>query len=140
MPNWSKYFKLLHSSDFNLEKLPKNLNFHSFFTSNRVFGGYFQRNACTYFHKICNWARYSDAKSIKNIWNFLFTLLCFCFRKQPENLNFQSCFTSNRRFGGYFQWKLSTYFQKICIWKTFNDPKSIADTSMFLVALLFFLF
>ena len=33
MLNWSKTFQTLwlHSSVFNLEKLPKNLNFHSFF-------------------------------------------------------------------------------------------------------------
>ena len=32
MPNWSKTFQNFwsHSSVFNLEKLPKNLNFHSF--------------------------------------------------------------------------------------------------------------
>ena len=135
MLNWSKTFQTFrsHSSVFNLEKLPNNLNFHSFFNSNRAFGGYFQWNACTYFQKICNWARYSDVKLIKNIWNFLFTLLCFYFRKQPKNLNFH-----NRPFDGYFQWHLRTFFQKICSWKRFNDAKSMADTSIFSIALRFF--
>ena len=82
--SWSR------SSVFALEKWSKYLNFRSFFTSNRPFGGYFQWNACTYFQKICSWTRYSDAKLIKNILNFLVTLLRFCFRKQPKNLNFQS--------------------------------------------------
>ena len=91
-----------------------------------------------YFQKICKWARYRDAKLMKKIWNFLFTLLCFCCRKQPKNLNFQSFFTSNRLFGGYFQWNLCTYFQKICSWKRFNDAKSMADTSIFSIALRFF--
>ena len=92
MPNWSKTFQtfLSHSSVFNLEKLPENLNFQSFFTSNRAFGGYFQWNVDPYFQKICSWRRYSDAKLIKNISNFLVALLSFCFRKQPKNLNFQS--------------------------------------------------
>ena len=137
MSNWSIRFQTfwLHSSVFPLDRQPKNLNFHSFFTSNRPFGDYFQWNACTYFQKICNWARYSDVKLIKNIWNFLFTLLCFYFRKQPKNLNFH-----NRPFDGYFQWHLRTFFQKICSWKRFNDAKSMADTSVFLAALLFFSF
>ena len=139
IPNLSDklFFALLLLS---FGKQPKNLIFQSCFTFNRPFVDYFQWKVRTYFQKICNWGRYSDAKLIKSIWNFLFTLLCFCFRKQPKNLNFQSFFTSNRPFGGYFQWNLCTYFQKICSWKRFNDAKSIADTSIFLVALLLFLF
>ena len=41
IPNWSKIFQtfLLHSSDFPLKKEPKNLNFQSFFTSKKPFGG-----------------------------------------------------------------------------------------------------
>ena len=83
MLNWLKTFQNFwsHSFVFALEKQPKNLNFQSFFTSNRTFGGYFQRNACTYFQKICSWTRYSDAKLIKNISNILVALLTFCFRK-----------------------------------------------------------
>ena len=71
----------LHSSTFPLEKQPKNLNFQSFFNSNRPFDYYFQWKACTYFQKICNSTRYSDAKLIKNISNFLAALLRFFFRK-----------------------------------------------------------
>ena len=115
MLNWSKTFQTfwLHSLLFNLEKLPKNLNFHRFFNSNRAFGGYFQWNVCTYFQKICSWRGYSDAKLIKNISNFLIALLTFCFRKQPKNLSFQSCYTFNRPFVAYFHWNACTYFQKI---------------------------
>ena len=83
MPNWWKTFQtfLSHSSVFALEKQPKNLNFHSVFTSKRSFGGYFQWNARTYFQKICSWTRYSDTKLIKNISNFFVALLGFCCRK-----------------------------------------------------------
>ena len=44
MPNWSKIIQNFwsHSSILlYIEKLRKNLNFQSFFTSNRPFGGYF---------------------------------------------------------------------------------------------------
>ena len=58
-----------------------------FFISNRLFRGYFQWNTYTYFKKICSWARYSDAKLIKNILNFLVALLRFYFRNQPKILN-----------------------------------------------------
>ena len=40
----------------------------------------------------------------------------FALEKQPKNLNFQSSFTSKIHFGGYFQGKVSTHFQKIRIW------------------------
>ena len=90
MPNWLKTCQTfwLHSSVFALEKQPQNLSFHSAFTSKRPFGGYFQWNACTYFHKICSWTRYSDAKLIKNIWHFLVTLFRFCFRKITSKYKF----------------------------------------------------
>ena len=44
MPNCSKIIETFrwHSSVLTLEKLRKNLNFQSFLTSNRPFGGYFQ--------------------------------------------------------------------------------------------------
>ena len=44
MPNlWKKCQTFRsHSSVSNLEKLPKNVNFHSFFTSYRAFCGYIQ--------------------------------------------------------------------------------------------------
>ena len=44
----------LHSSFFALEKQPKSLSFHSFFTCKRIFGCYFQSNTCTYLQKICS--------------------------------------------------------------------------------------
>ena len=44
MPNWSKTFQTFwsHSSNFALEKQPKNITFHSVFTSKRPFNGYIQ--------------------------------------------------------------------------------------------------
>ena len=91
MPNWSKPFQTFwpHSSVFALEKQHRNKNFQRFFTSKRPFGGYFQWNTCTYFHKICSWTRHSDAKLIKNISNFLFALLHFCFRKTTWKVTFR---------------------------------------------------
>ena len=122
MLNWSKTSQTFwsHSSVFSLEKQPKNLNFQSVFDSKRPFGGYFQRNACTYFQKICSWTRYSDSKLIKNISNFLVALLRFCFRKKPSNLYFHRVFTSKRPFGGYFQLNACTYFHMICSWTRCN--------------------
>ena len=94
MLNWLEMIETFRSHSFGLplEKEVRNLNFESFFTSNRPFGGYFQWNACTDFQKICSWTRYSDAKFIKKLSNFLVTLLRFCYRKLPKNLNFQSLF------------------------------------------------
>ena len=90
MSNWSKTFQNFrsHSFVFPLEKQPTNLNFQSLFSSNRPFGDYFQWKDCAYFQKICNSARYSDAKLIKNISKVLVVLLRFSFRKEPKNLNF----------------------------------------------------
>ena len=122
---------LSHFSVFDFEKQPKNLNF----TSNRPFGGYFQWNLCIYFQKICSRRRYSDAKLIENILNFLVALLRFWFiEKRPKNLNF----TSNRPFGGYFQWNACIYFQKICSWRRYSDAKLIENILNLLVALLRF--
>ena len=83
MPNWSKIFQTFrsHSFPFALEKQPKNLDFQRVFIFKRTFGGYFQWNTCTYFQKICSWARYNDAKLIENVSNFLVALLCFFPRK-----------------------------------------------------------
>ena len=93
IPNLSdKLFSLVALLLLCFGKQPKNLIFQSCFTFNRPFVDYFQWKVRIYFQKICNWGRYSDAKLIKSIWNFLFTLLCFCFRKQPKNLNFESFF------------------------------------------------
>ena len=93
-PNSSKKFQTFwsHSSVFPLKKQHKNLNFQSFFTSNRYFGDYFQWNACTYFQKIYNWTRYSDAKLIKNILNFLVALLRFFFTKATYKSKFSPFF------------------------------------------------
>ena len=52
-----------------------------FFTSNRLFGSYFQWKAYTDLQKICSWTRYSNAKLIKNISNLLVALLRFFLSK-----------------------------------------------------------
>ena len=117
------------SSVFALEKWSKYL---SFFTSNRPFDGYFQWNACTYFHKICNWTRCSDAKLIKSILNFLVALLRFYFRK------FTLKSKPSRVFCGYFQWNACTFFQKICSWTRYSDAKLIKHILNFLITLLRF--
>ena len=81
--NWLKIFQTFrsHSSVCAIEKLPKNLNFQSLFTSNRPFGGYFQWKACTDSSKKCTWTRYSDPKLIKNNSNLSAAHLRFCFTK-----------------------------------------------------------
>ena len=56
--------------------------------------------------------------------------------KQPKNLNFHNVFSSNRHFGGYFEGKVCTYYQKICSWRSYSDAKLIKIISNFLVALL----
>ena len=142
MPNWSKIIQIFwwHSSVLTLEKLRKNLNFQSCLRRIDPFHGYFQWNAWTDFQKICSWTRYSDAKLIKNISNLLVAILRFYFRKLTLNLNFQSVFTSNRPFGGYFQWNPCTDFQKICIWIRYSDVTLIKIISNFFVALLRFWF
>ena len=58
--------------------------------------------------------------------------------EEPNNLNFQGFFTSNRSFGGYFQWNACNYFQKRCSWAIYSDAKLIKNISDFLVALLRF--
>ena len=123
---------------FALEKQPKNLHFHSAFTSKRPFGGYFQWKACTYFQEICSWTRHSDGKLSKNMWSFWSNSSTFALEKQPENINFHSGFTSKRAFGGYFQWNASTYFQKMCRWTGYSDAKLMKTMSNFLVPLLRF--
>ena len=141
-PNWSKTFQKFwsHSSVLSLEKQPANLNFQSFFISDRPFGDYFQWNECAYFQKICNLARHCDAKLIKNISKFLVALLRFGFRKEPKSLNFHIFLGSNRPFVGYIQWMAYTYFQKICIWTRYIDPKLIKNILNLLVILLRFWF
>ena len=141
MSRWLKTFQTfrLHFPVFALETQPKILNFQSFFTSNRLFGGYFQWNAFTDFQKTCSRTRYRNAKWIKNISNFLVApLRFFPLEKQPKNINCRVFFTSNRPFGGYFQWNACRDFQKICIWARYSDAKFIKNISKFWVALLHF--
>ena len=71
----------LHSSVFALEKQPRKLNFHSFFISKSIVGGYFQGNVCTHFQKICIWIRHDHFKFTRETSIFLVALLGFCFRK-----------------------------------------------------------
>ena len=80
----------------------------------------------------------NDAKLIKTISNFLSHFSVFALEKPPKHLNFQSLFTTNIHFGGNFQWKACTYFQKICNWAGYKDARLIKNNSKFLVALLRF--
>ena len=125
----------MHTSVFPIEKLPKDLNFQTLFTSNRPFGGYFQWNACTDFQKKCSWTRYSDAKLIKNIKSHSSGL---ALEKEPKNVNFQFFFTSNRLFGGYSQWNACTDYQKTFSWTRYINAKWIKNIANFLVASLCF--
>ena len=106
---------------------PKNLNFQKCFTSKRHFVEYFQWNA---------WP--TSRKLIKNISHFLFTLLCFCFRKPPKNLSFQSFLPLIDPLLATFSETCAPTSRKYVAEKGFNDAKSMGDTSVFLVALLFF--
>ena len=94
--NWSKKCSTSwsHSTFFALEKVPKNLNLQSLFTSNRLFLGNFIWKARTNFQKICSWARYSDPKLIRNNSNLSAALLDFCFRKTTQKSNFSQSFLS----------------------------------------------
>ena len=129
-----------HCSVFLLEKQPKNLNFYSFFAPNRPFVGYFQWNVCTYFQKICNWARYSDAKLIKNILNFLVALLRFFFTKATYKSKFSPFFlplinplvvTFNKR---------CAPTSRKCRWTRYIEAKLIKKNSNFVVGVLRFSF
>ena len=71
----------LQSSIFAVVKFLESLNFWSIFTSKRTFGGHFQWNMCTLSWKMCNWTRYSNAKSTVDSSIVLVALFRFCFRK-----------------------------------------------------------
>ena len=58
----------------------------------------------------------------------------FALEKQPKHPISQSLFISNRPFGGYFQWNLCTYFQKICIWTRYSDATLMKIIWNFFVA------
>ena len=139
MKNWSKRFQSfwLHSSVFALDKQPKKLDFQSFFTSQRPFGGYFQWKACTTFQNICSLTKYSNAKLIKNILNFPVAFHGICFRKTTLKSIFHSFFISNRIIGGYFQGNMCIH---ICRWTRHDHSKFIRKVLLFFVALLRFCF
>ena len=129
----------LHSSFFALEKWPENLNFQSLFTSNisdPLVAFFNEMRAPTSRKYVAE--KGNDAKLIKTISNFLSHFSVFALEKPPKHLNFQSLFTTNIHFGGNFQWKACTYFQKICNWARYKDAKLIKNNSQFLVALLRF--
>ena len=99
---------------FCFKKAAKNLNFQSFFISNKSFGGYFQWNLYTHFQKVCSWARYNNAQFMIDTSVFLVAFLCFCFTKTTlKMLSFQGFFTPKRSSGGYFDRNACTDFQKI---------------------------
>ena len=72
---------------------------------------------------------------LKTSQTFWLHLTVFDLEKQPKNLNFQSCFTYDRSFDGYFQWNACNCFQKICSWTRHNDATLIKIISNFFVAL-----
>ena len=113
---------LLH---FCFRKTSEKLTFQNLFATKKTSGAYSQWNAFTYFQKICSWTRYSNAKLIKNILNFLSQFFVFAFEKQLEMLNFQYFLTSKKPFDGYFQGNAGTYFQKIFSWGRYSDAKLI---------------
>ena len=82
------------------------------------------------------WTKYnSNAKLINIISLFLVALLRFCFRRTTWKAKLSEFFTSNKPFGGYFQSKACTYFQKICRWTRFTDAKLTKNITGSLVAL-----
>ena len=110
MPNWSNMFQSFWSDScvFALERQAKKLNFKSFVTFKRPFGGYFQWNFCIYFQEICSWTRYTNGKLIKYISSFLVALRRFCYRNTVLNLYFYSFFISKRIVGVYLQGNVCT--------------------------------
>ena len=61
-----------------------------------------------------------------------YKLLLFMQIKFLDFLNFK------KRFGGYFQWNVCTYFQKICGWIRYSNAKFIRDKLIFSVIFLCF--
>ena len=55
---------------FCFRKTTWKAKFSELFTSETLFGGYFQWHTCTCFQRICNWTRYSNVKLIKKTSNF----------------------------------------------------------------------
>ena len=106
-----------------------------FFTSRKLFCGYFQWNTCSYFQKICSWTRYSNAKLIRYVSKFWSDSCVFALERQAKKLNFKGFVTFKRPFGGYFQWNVCIYFQEICSWTRYTNAKLIKYISSFLVAL-----
>ena len=131
--NWSKIFQTFwsHSSVFALEEQPEKLNFQSFFTSKKLFGGNETRAPTSRKYVLeqglptPNWSKAFET--------FLSHSYVFVFEEQPANLDFQSVFTSKR--GNYFQWNMCTCFQKIFSWTRYSDAKLMKNISSFLVAL-----
>ena len=88
---WSNTFQTFwtHSSVFALEKQPKNLNFSSVFTYNRIIGGYFQKTHAPTSRKyvteegrvLPNWS-----KTVQTFWSHSYV---FAFEKQPKNITFR---------------------------------------------------
>ena len=142
MLNWSKTLQTfwLQFSIFALEKELKISIFRVFLPLTDTLVATFNETRAPTSKKYAGELRYNDAKSIKSILKLFVALVRFCLDKQHEYLNFQSIFSSNRSFGGYFQWKRCTNFQKICCWTRSNDAKFIKSIWDFLVALLRFYF
>ena len=104
----------LHSSVFALENQPKNAKFLYFLPLKKRLVGSFSKACALTFRKYISKTdviilNLSDKLNIFWLHSSVFVL-----EKQPKNLDFQSFFTFKRSFGGYFQWKASTNFRKIC--------------------------
>ena len=132
MPNWSKTCQTFwsQSSVFSLEKQPKNLKFHGVFTSKRLFGGYFQWNACTFFRKHVAEQGIVMPKWSKTFQNFLVALHCFCFRKFLEYFGLLNDFV----FLVFVECMHSVRIT--CSLAAYSDTKYISDTSSFMLPVL----
>ena len=89
---------------------------------------------------ICSWARLiisNVSETRQSSWS---GSSVFALEKWFKYLNFKRFFTSNRPFGGYFQWNVCTYFQKIGTWTGYSAAKLIKNISNILVTLLHFSF
>ena len=131
-------FFWLHSSFFTLEKQPKNLNLYSFFISKIILGGYFQWNVCTHFKKIRISTRHEPSEFFRG--TSIFLVAHPFFSRKAKKLNFQSFVISKRIVGGFFQCNVYTHIQKVCIWICHQQSKLVAETTIFLIALLRFYF
>ena len=129
MPNWSKRFQTFwsHSPVFTIENLPKNLNLQNYFTlidplvatSNKMRAPTARIYVSEQAIEMPNWSKTFQTVRLHSS--------VFSLEKESKNLICQNFFTSNRPFGGYFQWNACTDFQKISSWTRYRDAKLIKN-------------